>query len=106
MKTVLITGGSRGIGAQLVRTFRENGWQVAFTYQKSREQAEALALETEALAFPCDAANEEETRAMAKEVLSRFHHMDALHLFIHSSVERNLDCFQLEVLMNRVAINI
>ena len=78
MKTVLITGGSRGIGAQLVRTFRENGWQVAFTYQKSREQAEALALETGALAFPCDAANEEETRAMAKEVLSRFHHMDAL----------------------------
>jgi len=78
MNTVLITGGSRGIGAQAVRAFSDNDWQVAFTYYKSREQAEALARETGALALCCNAANEEETRAMAKEVLSRFHHMDAL----------------------------
>ncbi|MBE5783169.1 MAG: SDR family oxidoreductase [Clostridiales bacterium] len=78
MNTVLITGGSRGIGAQAVRAFSDNDWQVAFTYYKSREQAEALARETGALALCCNAANEEETRAMAKEVLSRFHHIDAL----------------------------
>ena len=78
MKTAVITGGSRGIGAQLVRLFRENGWQVAFTYQKSREQALALARETGALALCCDAADEEETVSMAGAVLSRFHHIDAL----------------------------
>ena len=78
MKTVVITGGSRGIGAQLVRSFREKGWQVAFTYHSSKEQAEALASETGALAFPCDARSEAETERMAKQVLSRFRHVDAL----------------------------
>ncbi|MFR1150810.1 MAG: SDR family NAD(P)-dependent oxidoreductase [Butyricicoccus sp.] len=37
-QTVLITGGSRGIGAACVRTFAENGWNTAFTYSKSRER--------------------------------------------------------------------
>ena len=78
MKTAVITGGSRGIGAQLVRHFRENGWQVAFTYHTSREQAEALAGETGAIAFPCDARSEEETKRMAEQVLSRFRHVDVL----------------------------
>ncbi|MBR2054820.1 MAG: SDR family NAD(P)-dependent oxidoreductase, partial [Clostridia bacterium] len=32
MKTALITGGSRGIGAQIVRTLSAAGWRVAFTY--------------------------------------------------------------------------
>ena len=78
MKTVVITGGSRGIGAQLVRHFREKGWQVAFTYYQSREQAEKLARETGAAAFCCDARSEEETLQTADIILRRFHHIDAL----------------------------
>lgn len=35
---------------------------------------------------------------------SVFHYMDEPQLFIHSSVERTLDCFQVLVVMNRVAI--
>ena len=42
MKTALITGGSRGIGAACVRAFRQAGWQTAFFYRQSREAAEAL----------------------------------------------------------------
>ena len=45
-QTVLITGGSRGIGAACVRTFAENGWNTAFTYSESREAADRLAEET------------------------------------------------------------
>ena len=42
MKTVLVTGGSRGIGAQTVRLFAEKGWTVLLNYCKSKQQAEDL----------------------------------------------------------------
>ncbi len=41
-KTVLITGGTRGIGAALVETFAKEGYNVAFTYKNSAEKAEEL----------------------------------------------------------------
>lgn len=43
MKTVIITGASRGIGAACARLFAQNGWAVAVNYRNSREKAEALA---------------------------------------------------------------
>ena len=77
-QTVLITGGSRGIGEAMVRLFSERGWRVAFTYKNSRDQAISLAKETGALAFPCDAGSEQDTAQMAGEVLRTFRHVDAL----------------------------
>ena len=44
-KVVLITGGSRGIGAATVRMFRQAGARVVFSFEKARETAEALAAE-------------------------------------------------------------
>lgn len=42
-KVVLITGGSRGIGAACVRRFAADGCRVVINYRGSRGQAEALA---------------------------------------------------------------
>lgn len=54
MKRVLITGGSRGIGAACVRAFCNEGHRVAFLYRKSAAAAERLSAETGAAAFCAD----------------------------------------------------
>ena len=77
-QTVLITGGSRGIGAACVRTFAENGWNIAFTYSKSREAADRLADETGALAFRADQQDTAAVELAAAEVKARFGTIDAV----------------------------
>lgn len=64
MEHVLITGGSRGIGAAAVRRFAAAGCRVSFCYEKNSEAAHALAAETGAEAFRCDVSDEEAVRAM------------------------------------------
>ena len=41
-KTVLITGGSSGVGAELVKLFAEKGYTVWFTYNSGRQRADGL----------------------------------------------------------------
>ena len=54
MASVLITGGSRGIGAAAVRAFAARGDQVTFLYEKNHEAAQAVAKETGATAICAD----------------------------------------------------
>lgn len=48
-KAALVTGGSRGIGAAIVRRLASDGADVAFSYVSSREKADALVAEVQAL---------------------------------------------------------
>ncbi len=41
-KTVLITGGSRGLGANIAEAFADQGADVAISYVASAEKAEAV----------------------------------------------------------------
>ncbi len=72
-KTALITGGSRGIGAAIVRKFAENGANVAFTYMSSSAKAEALRDElrtmgVKAECYQSDAADFKQSEALVAAV--------------------------------------
>lgn len=56
-KSILILGGSRGIGAAIVRRFAAGGGKVAFTYAGSKEAAETLAKATGAEAIQTDSGD-------------------------------------------------
>ncbi len=60
MKSVLITGGSRGIGEAMVKLFSKKGYRVAFTYKSSHERALALAEKTGAVAIMADSESPED----------------------------------------------
>ena len=63
MKTVVITGGSRGIGAAAVELFAQRGYRVFFLYEKNHDAAEKVAQKTGATAICCDVADGEAVRA-------------------------------------------
>jgi 3-oxoacyl-(acyl-carrier-protein) reductase len=82
-KVCLVTGGSRGIGRAIVTALADAGADVAFTYQHSRDQAEALVkLITEkgvrCRAYQANVASSEAMQEVAKEVLSEFGHIAIL----------------------------
>jgi len=56
-KKVLVLGGSRGIGAAIVRRFSDSGARVTFTYSGSPDAAFALANETTSTAVQTDSAD-------------------------------------------------
>ncbi len=56
MANVVITGGSRGIGAAAVRAFSQRGDRVWFLYEKDHAAAQAVARETGATPVCCDVA--------------------------------------------------
>ncbi len=78
MKTVLITGGSRGIGAELVRRFSREGYGVAFVYHRSAKEAEAVAKETGAFPICCDVSAEAEAVRAVERARMLLGHIDVL----------------------------
>lgn len=66
-KAVLVLGGSRGIGAAIVRRLASEGATVTFSYAGSREAAELLASETGSTAVLTDSANRDAVIAQVRE---------------------------------------
>lgn len=82
-KTAFITGGSRGIGAAMVRRFAEHGANVAFSYRERHEAANELLREIAVhgkkyRAFPCDAADADAVRQTMEVFYAEFGELDIL----------------------------
>ena len=67
MSTIVITGGSRGIGAATVRQFARAGHRVFFLYEKEHEAANTVAAETGATAICADVADETQVKSAFKQ---------------------------------------
>ena len=68
MSTVVITGGSRGIGAAAVKHFCARGDQVFFLYKKNHDAARAVSAATGATAICCDVADGASVAAAFQEI--------------------------------------
>lgn len=68
MKNVVITGGSRGIGAAAVKAFASRGDRVFFLYEKEHAAAKAVAEHTGATAICCDVADGEAVKAAFSQI--------------------------------------
>ena len=82
-KVLLVTGGSRGIGAETARLAAARGWRVAVNYVSDRAAAEAVVAEIEAaggeaLAVKGDVGEEADVVSMFVAVDARFGRLDGL----------------------------
>jgi 3-oxoacyl-[acyl-carrier protein] reductase len=84
-KTMLVTGGARGIGAAIVRMAMQEGAHVAFTYLNSSEESRSIEEEMSdrfpgqrCLARKCDVADWRAMQALVDSLISDFGRMDAL----------------------------
>ena len=83
MKTVIITGASRGIGGATAKLFAENGWHTVINCDKDIVSAEKLAAELAAKGcsaevYAADVGVMAECEKMVGYVLSRRRRVDAL----------------------------
>jgi 3-oxoacyl-[acyl-carrier protein] reductase len=83
-KIVIVTGGSRGIGAAVCEAFADEGARVAFSYLHSKDKAETLAARlrdkyrTDVICMAADMSKESEIQAMIAEVEQSFGVVDVL----------------------------
>lgn len=78
MSNILITGGSRGIGAEAVRQFTAAGHKVVFTYHRSEEEADRLRQETGAVPVRCDVKHHDSVRIAVDKAVSVLGQIDVL----------------------------
>ena len=82
-KVAIVTGGSRGIGAAIVKRLARDGAKVAFSYAASPQRAddvvrEVAALGGEALAIRADQARADEVTGLVRQAHAHFGRLDIL----------------------------
>lgn len=86
-KVVLLTGGSRGIGAATVRALHRAGASVLFTYANRDDIAQRVCAELNAssprvLAYKCDLADYDALPGLVQHCLS---HFSGLHVLVNNA---------------------
>lgn len=83
MKTVIVTGASRGIGACIAKSFAKKGYNVVVNYFKSEESALSVAKDVEqlggrALLYRADVSDPCQVQNMVSEAVKVFGNIDVL----------------------------
>ena len=82
MKTVLVTGASRGLGRSIALKFAENNYNVVINYNNSKDEAQELEryiknnYKVEVLIIKADVSNEIEVKKMFNEIINKFNSID------------------------------
>jgi 3-oxoacyl-[acyl-carrier protein] reductase len=110
-KAALVTGGSRGIGAAIVRRLATDGASVAFTYSTSEQRAKLLVDEVRAagavaLAVHADSADERALRGAIDHTLEAFGGLDILVNNAGILIRGVIDDYSLDDFDQMVAVNV
>ena len=83
MKTIIVTGGSRGIGASIVKELANKDYNIVLNYNNSEEQAkqiqkELLEKNIKIEIFKADVSKREDVKDLVKFALEKFKTIDVL----------------------------
>lgn len=110
-KTAFVTGGSRGIGAAIVKALAQQGANVAFTYQNAADKAHALVKEIEksggnALAIQADSAHPQAVINAINQTTQAFGRIDILVNNAGVAYYNNISAFTLQEFDHIMAVNV
>lgn len=79
-RTVLVTGSSRGLGATIVKTLADQGFQVVVNYNQSKEAAEQIASDIgdKAIAIQANVTRRDDVDRLVKEATAHFGQIDVV----------------------------
>ncbi|MBP1967012.1 3-oxoacyl-ACP reductase family protein [Paenibacillus aceris] len=110
-KTAFVTGGSRGIGASIVKRLVKNGAAVAFTYANSAEKANELVKSIEAeggraMAIRANSENADSVKSAVTQAIKTFGHLNILVNNAGILDVKPYDQFTMEEFDRTVAVNV
>jgi 3-oxoacyl-[acyl-carrier protein] reductase len=110
-RRALVTGASRGIGAEIVRRLAADGAAVAFTYGASAVEAEKLAAEVAAdvgtvVAIQADSADPDQVARSVDEAVSKLGGLDVLVNNAGVAYGSEIESFPIEQFDRLVAVNV
>jgi 3-oxoacyl-[acyl-carrier protein] reductase len=110
-RRALVTGASRGIGAEIVRRLAADGAAVAFTYGRSTAEAEKLVAEVAAdggtaVAIQADSADAAEVARSVDDAVAQLGGLDILVNNAGVAVLRDIESFTLEEFDRQLAVNV
>ena len=129
MKTVLVTGSSRGIGKATIIEFAKNGYNVIINYVDSKKEAKLKLISNnfeydnkkdaydlkeyveskynvEALVIEADVSSEKEVKNMIKEAVNRFESVDTLVNNAGIVFDRDFNEVTQEEFLNTIKVNV
>lgn len=78
-KVAIVTGGSKGIGASIVKKLAQNGYSVVLNYNKSEKEAKEIAnMFNNVYEYKADISNYDEVKALVDFTINKFKRIDLL----------------------------